>query len=54
MLKQYIDDIIVSGKLTDKDIQKAKKEQHDILKELHLIKTDLDNLVRETDITPTL
>ena len=49
ILKQYINDIIISGKMTDEDIKNAKKEQYSILKELQEIKTDLDKFNFDTN-----
>ena len=45
MLKSYIDDLIINGKLTNTDIDNAKNEQQHILNEVNKIKKDLDNLV---------
>ena len=45
ILKQYIDDIIVTGKLTEEDIKQSKKEQLEILKEIKDIKSNLDEMV---------
>ena len=45
MLKQYIDDIIVSGKLTEEDIKQSKMEQQNILKEIEEIKKNLEEFV---------
>jgi hypothetical protein len=45
MLKSYIDDLIINGKLTNTDIENAKNEQQHIFKELNRIKKDLDDLV---------
>lgn len=50
ILKQYIDDIIVSGKLTDEDILNAKKEQRGILTEITEIRRNLDELIKDTGI----
>lgn len=46
ILQQYIDDIIISGKLTDEDIKKSKKEQRDILKEIKDVKNNLDSIIQ--------
>ena len=46
ILKQYINDIIVTGKLTDEDLEKTKKEEINILREIHSIKQNLDELVK--------
>lgn len=44
-LRQYISDIIISGKLTDHDFEKAKVEQKNILTEINKIKNGLDDLI---------
>lgn len=46
ILKQYINDIIISGKLTDEDLEESKKEEMNILREIHSIKQNLDELVK--------
>lgn len=45
ILKQYIGDLMVSGKLTDSDIRKTKLEQNEILSEMSKIKKGLDEIV---------
>jgi hypothetical protein len=45
ILKQYIEDIITSGKLTDNDIKESKKEQQELLREIENIKKNLDELI---------
>ena len=54
LLHQYIDDIKVSGKLTDQDMINTKKEQNTILGEMDRIKKDLDGLIKtnETILQP--
>jgi hypothetical protein len=47
MLTKYLDDIIVSGKLTDEDIKQSKKEQHKIIREMKSIKNNLDKMVED-------
>ena len=47
LLHQYIDDIIISGKMTEKDIQQTKKEQRDILTEIEIIKHSLDKIMKD-------
>ena len=47
LLNQYIGDIIVSGKLTEKDIQQTKHEQNEILGQIDKIKSDLDEIMKE-------
>ena len=43
---QYIDDLMVSGKLTEHDIVNSKKEKQEIMSELDKIKKDLDGLMK--------
>ena len=45
ILNQYLDDVIVSGKLTEKDIHNTRHEQSQILSEMDKIKGDLDNII---------
>jgi hypothetical protein len=45
LLNQYLGDIMVSGKLTEKDIHNTRKEQSGILKEMDQIKHSLDKIV---------
>jgi hypothetical protein len=46
ILNQYLDDVIVSGKLTEKDIHNTRHEQSQILGEMDKIKGDLDNIIK--------
>ena len=49
-LKQYIDEIIVDGKLTDVDLENAKMEQDELIQEMDNIKGKLDEIIElETD-----
>jgi hypothetical protein len=43
-LNQYLDDVIVSGKLTEKDIHNTRHEQNHILREMDKIKGELDTI----------
>jgi hypothetical protein len=45
ILNQYLGDIMVSGKLTEKDIHNTRKEQSSILKEMDQIKNSLDKII---------
>jgi len=45
ILNQYLDDVIVSGKLTEKDIHNTRHEQSQILGEMDKIKGELDNII---------
>ena len=47
ILDQYLNDIIVSGKLTEHDIEQTKKDRHDILNEIDKIKKGLDTLMAQ-------
>lgn len=49
IIKQYLNDIIVSGKLTKEDIIEAKREQKQILGEIGDIKGSLDEIMNETN-----
>ena len=44
-LSQYIDEIIVNGKLTDADLENAKMEQDELLREMDYIKRSLDEII---------
>jgi hypothetical protein len=45
ILKDYINDIIVTGNLTENGLKNAKKEQDEILLSIDKIKEDLDELI---------
>jgi uncharacterized protein YjiK len=45
ILKQYTDDLVVSSKLTEADIKKTKRDQHDILREMDKIKRELNEII---------
>ena len=45
-LKQYIDEIIVDGKLTDTDLENAKMEQDELIQEMDNIKGKLDEITQ--------
>jgi malate synthase len=47
ILNQYFADLIVSGKLTEKDIYNTKNEQDEILGEMDQIKKDLDEIIQK-------
>ena len=47
LLKEYIDDLITTGKMTDVDLENAKNEQKTLLNEMSTIKGDLDELVAQ-------
>lgn len=46
ILNQYLGDILVSGKLTEKDIHNTRREQRGILKEMDNIKSSLDEIIK--------
>lgn len=46
LLNQYFGDLIVSGKMTNKDVLNTKKEQSQILSEMNTIKQDLDEIIK--------
>lgn len=46
-LKTYINDIIVSGKMTDQDIENAKNEKKHLLNELTKIQNELEFINKE-------
>lgn len=45
-LNQYIDEIIVNGKLTDIDLENAKLEQDELIQEMAQIKGGLDEIIK--------
>jgi len=45
LLKEYTEDLILTGKLTDNDIQKARHDQKSLMQEMGYIKKDLDEIV---------
>ena len=47
MLNQYIDNITRELRLTDNKLKESKYEQRDIMKEINILKGDLDDLVKE-------
>ena len=47
MLNQYIDNITRELKLTDNKLKETKYEQRDIMKEINMLKGELDDLVKE-------
>ena len=49
LLNKYIDDLSRSGNLTEHNIEDARIEQKNILKEIKSIKTNLDELINFTE-----
>lgn len=47
ILNQYLGDIMVSGKLTEKDINNTRREQSEILGEMDKIKSSLDEIIKQ-------
>jgi hypothetical protein len=47
LLNQYLGDIMISGKLTEKDIRNTKHEQNEILSEIDKIKHNLDEIIKK-------
>ena len=45
-LKQYIDEIMVDGKLTDTDLENAKMEQDELIQEMAHIKNKMDEITQ--------
>jgi len=45
-LKQYIDEIMVNGKLTDVDLENAKMEQDELIQEMAHIKSKMDEITQ--------
>lgn len=51
-LNQYIDEIIVKGKLTDADLENAKMEKDELIQEIGNIKGKLDEMIElQTDVS---
>ena len=48
IIKQYLNDIVVSGKLTKEDIVEAQKEQASILHEIDNVKVSINKIMNET------
>lgn len=48
-LDEYIKDLTLSGKLTKHNIEDAKEEQNKILKEINLLKENLDSVINQTE-----
>lgn len=47
-LDEYIKDLTLSGKLTKHNIEDAKEEQNKILKEINLLKENLDSVINQS------
>jgi hypothetical protein len=50
LLKNYVDDLSVSGKLSKQNIKDSKYEQKKILNEINLIKTNLNQIIQNDNI----
>jgi len=46
LLKHYIDDLIIKGKMTDTDLENARNEQEMLVREMGTIKQDLDEIIQ--------
>jgi hypothetical protein len=44
-IKQYVEDLIVSGKLTDEDIRQAKDDQREITSEVRKIREKINEII---------
>jgi len=44
-IKQYVEDLIVSGKLTDQDIRQAKDDQREITNEVKKIREKINEII---------
>ena len=44
-IKQYVEDLIVSGKLTDEDIRQAKDDQREITSEVKKIREKINEII---------
>jgi len=44
-IKQYVEDLIVSGKLTDQDIRQAKDDQREITSEVKKIREKINEII---------
>jgi hypothetical protein len=46
-IKQSLDDLIISGKLTDTDLENARMEQRGVIKEMKSIRNKLNTIVNK-------
>ena len=46
LLNEYLRDLMVSGDLTEQDIQNTRREQREILEEMDHIRKDLDKIMQ--------
>lgn len=44
LIRDYIDELIIDGKMTDEDLESAQNDQEKILREIDNIKSDLDEI----------
>lgn len=47
LLKEYLDDLVQTEKLVDRQLKTVRRDQRDILGEIDNIKTELDNILQE-------
>ena len=50
LLNNYIDELTISGNLSKQNLADSKHEQRKIMKELNLIKLNLDSIIENTDV----
>ncbi len=49
MLKDYVNDLIISGNLSDDELKKSKAEYNEILREIGKIKNNLNEIIKSTE-----
>jgi len=50
ILNEYLHKLTVSGNLSSNNIKDAKREQQNIMNEIHSIQYSLDKLIKETSL----
>ena len=50
ILNKYIDNITTDLQLTNNKLRESKSEQREIMKEMTILKNELDNLVKTTEL----
>lgn len=50
IINDYIKNLTISGELSKQNINDAKEEQKKILREMRLIKTNLDSIINDTEV----
>ena len=46
LLKEYIDDLVQTETLVDNQLRTAKHDQQDIIREINVVKSELDELIK--------